>query len=96
MFVPKCYWNPNKCFLLFQPERVEKIVIEDMLVRKCPKQTIHTAHLYVSMWRQAMEKAPSGITEDEVKMFIAQFLKANMPPHLVSRTPQLVSFLWSE
>lgn len=62
---------------------MEKVVIEDSAVRNSPKQIIDIFHLYISILRQGIEKAPSGTTEDEVRMFILQYLKANLPSQLV-------------
>lgn len=68
---------------LKRPDRVEKVIIEDMFVRKCSKEVIDVVLTYISLLQQAIDKAPPQLGEDAVKMFILQYLMANLPPILL-------------
>lgn len=66
-----------------QPELVESVIIEDMGVRKFSKETVDIILAYISLLRESIDKAPPHDDEDEAKKFIAEYLKANVPPNLV-------------
>lgn len=71
---------------------MESVIVEDIGVRKFSKESVDIIRAYISLLRQSIEKAPPHDDEDEVKQFIAQYLKANVPRDLVCFSFRLVPF----
>ena len=68
------------------PDRVEKIVVEDMFVRKCPPETIKTILNYITMLQKAIEEVPADLDEESAKKLVMKCLTENIPAEMKDLT----------
>lgn len=64
------------------PERIEKIVIEDVSVRAPPKEMIGVIALFLSLSQEGIEKVPAGADEATAKKIIIQHIGTNLPAEI--------------
>ncbi|GFR04868.1 abhydrolase domain-containing protein C22H12.03 [Trichonephila clavata] len=64
------------------PERIEKIIIEDVSVRPPPKEMIGVITLFLTLSQEGIEKVPAGSDEKTAKKIILQHIGTNLPPEI--------------
>ncbi|GFT00396.1 abhydrolase domain-containing protein C22H12.03 [Nephila pilipes] len=64
------------------PERVEKIVIEDVSVRPPPKEMIGVITTMVTLTNEGIQQVPAGADKETVKKTITEHIGKNLPPEL--------------
>lgn len=73
-----------KYFLLFQPEKMEKIIVEDYGVRKPANDRLKIIKLYQQVAQEAVKSVPPGVPENVAKKTIADFIYNAFPDEIVS------------
>ncbi|KAF8768170.1 protein ABHD11-like [Argiope bruennichi] len=64
------------------PERVEKLVVEDMSCRKLSQPMLDMVFLYISLGRAALEQVPSDVDEDTARKIIFDTVMQSLPQEL--------------
>ncbi|GFR04870.1 hypothetical protein TNCT_181021 [Trichonephila clavata] len=64
------------------PERIEKIIIEDVSVRTPPKEMLGMVALFLTLSQEGIEKVPRGSDEETAKKIIIQHIGTNLPPEI--------------
>ncbi|GFR23083.1 ethanol acetyltransferase 1 [Trichonephila clavata] len=71
---------------LTAPERVEKLVVEDMSPKKPPKQIIDLVYLYATLAQLALQQVPVGSDEETARNVIIGFIEKSLPKEIQSLT----------
>ncbi|GBN32234.1 Protein ABHD11, partial [Araneus ventricosus] len=64
------------------PERVEKLVVEDISCRKIPQPILEMVLLYVSLGQAALEQVPTDVDEDTARQIIFDAVLRGLPQEL--------------
>ncbi|GBM81372.1 hypothetical protein AVEN_172005-1, partial [Araneus ventricosus] len=64
------------------PERVEKLVVEDISCRKIPQPILEMVLLYVSLGQAALEQVPTDVDEDTARKIIFDAVLQGLPQEL--------------
>ncbi|GFT27252.1 hypothetical protein NPIL_554261 [Nephila pilipes] len=64
------------------PERIEKIVVEDMTAKSVSPQIIDAIQHKLQLVKSSIEKLPAGLDEEEAKEFIANYIYEALPPDI--------------
>ncbi|KAG8177950.1 hypothetical protein JTE90_011842 [Oedothorax gibbosus] len=70
---------------LRQPERVEKLVVEDMYVKRVTRAMCDSILVYLKLANEALDKVPPSVSEETAKKFIVQYIYKNLPPELENK-----------
>ncbi|GFQ94136.1 hypothetical protein TNCT_554941 [Trichonephila clavata] len=73
---------------LWMPERVEKLVVEDISVKTPSPQAINAVHCRLRILKSAIEELPRGLDEESSKEFISNYIDEIIAPGIenASRT----------
>lgn len=71
-------------FICLQPERIEKLIVEDMSLKKLPKQFFTMIPKYFAMAKNALRQVPDGVDEATAMEIIVQFILNSIPKEAVS------------
>ncbi|CAL1278460.1 unnamed protein product [Larinioides sclopetarius] len=64
------------------PERVEKLIVEDMSCRKIPPAILEMVVLYVSLGQAALEQVPADVDEETARQIIFDSVLRGLPQEL--------------
>ncbi|GFY45113.1 ethanol acetyltransferase 1 [Trichonephila inaurata madagascariensis] len=71
---------------LAAPERVEKLVVEDMSPKKPPKQILDLVYLYATLAQLALQQVPVGSDEETARNVVIDFIEKSLPKEIQSLT----------
>ncbi|GFS83512.1 hypothetical protein NPIL_467471, partial [Nephila pilipes] len=72
------------------PERVERLIVEDMTPKKPSKQLLDLVYLYASLAKLALQQIPVGSDEETARKVIVEFITKNLPKEIVSNSHKIL------
>jgi len=69
-----------------KPERIEKVFIEDIALKKLPQDFIDQGMIFAKLWMEVVKNIPNNLNETEAMKFAVDTLFSKLPPG----TPNLI------